>query len=66
MDKDPKIFLQHIFESIEAIEKYLQNVMEEDYYKSPQLQDAIIRRLEIIGEAAKNLPLLKQQIAQLL
>lgn len=31
-------------------------VSKENFLKSVQLQDAVIRRLEIIGEAAKNIP----------
>lgn len=56
MKKDDKIFLNHILESIELIEKYIQNKTENDFLKSNQLQDAVTRRLEIIGEAIKNIP----------
>lgn len=56
MEKDPKVFLQHILESIKAIEQYSHNLTGEDFLKSEQLQDAIIRRLEIIGEATRNIP----------
>lgn len=56
MKKDPKVFLRHILDSIHWIEQYTKNLSEKDFFKSTQLQDAIIRRLEIIGEAAKNLP----------
>lgn len=56
MKKDPKIFLQHILESIFEIEKYTMDVSEDKFMKSTQIQDAVIRRLEIIGEAAKNIP----------
>lgn len=56
MKKDPKIFLQHILESIIEIEKYVKDLSENEFLKSGQIQDAVIRRLEIIGEAAKNIP----------
>lgn len=56
MKKDPKIFLQHILESIREIEKYTQGVSWSDFEESTQIQDAVIRRLEIIGEATKNIP----------
>jgi len=56
MKKDPKIFLRHILESIRWIEQYTKNLSEKDFFKSMQLQDATIRRIEIIGEAAKNIP----------
>lgn len=56
MKKDPKIFIQHILDAIEHTEKYLKHVTENDFLKFPQLQDAVVRRIEIIGEAAKNIP----------
>ncbi len=56
MKKNPTIFLTHILESINYIEQYLQGVTEERFHTSVEKQDLIVRRLEIIGEAAKNLP----------
>ncbi|MBU1071145.1 DUF86 domain-containing protein [Patescibacteria group bacterium] len=56
MKKNPKVFLQHILESISEIEKYTKNISETKFARSTQIQDAVIRRLEIIGEAAKNIP----------
>ena len=56
MKKDPNIFLTHILESIDAIEEYLDGVTEEKFHTSREKQDLIVRRLEIIGEAAKNIP----------
>jgi uncharacterized protein with HEPN domain len=32
------------------------SITDEDYYKNTQIQDAVFRRLEIIGEAVKSLP----------
>jgi uncharacterized protein with HEPN domain len=54
--KDPLMYLEHILESILLIEKYCSNVTIDDFLHSIQLQDSIIRRIEIIGEAVKNLP----------
>ncbi len=54
--KDPQIFLRHIMESIEQIEDYLHNVLKIQFMDSPQLQDSVLRRIEIIGEAVKNIP----------
>ena len=56
MNKNPEIFLNHILECIELIEAYTKNKTEEDFTSSLLLQDAIFRRIEIIGEAVKNLP----------
>lgn len=56
MKKNPKILLGHILESIEEIEKYKRHVTKEKFTKMTMIQDAIIRRIEIIGEAVKKLP----------
>ena len=56
MKKDSKVFLTHILESIELIQEYSKKAPETKFHKDRFLQDAIIRRLEIIGEAVKNLP----------
>jgi len=54
--KEVKIFIEHILECIKLIEEYTKNKTKEDFLASVQLQDAVIRRLEIIGEAVKNIP----------
>ncbi|MEK6760565.1 MAG: DUF86 domain-containing protein [Nanoarchaeota archaeon] len=56
MKKDPRIFIKHIEDSIRLIENYARNVSEADFFRDKKIQDAIVRRLEIIGEAAKNIP----------
>jgi len=48
--------------SIDLIQEYVASVSREDFTRTIQLQDAVIRRLEIIGEAVKNLsPPLKKR-----
>ena len=54
MKRNIKLYLQDIWESTLAIEEYTQNLTEDKFYSNRQVQDAIIRRLEIIGEAVKN------------
>lgn len=58
MRKDPQVFLKHILESIEWIEKETKNLSKDKFINlaNVPIQDAVIRRLEIIGEAVKNLP----------
>ncbi len=56
MKKDPRIYLEHILESIEQIEDYTHDLLEVEFMDSEQIQDAVLRRLEIIGEAVKNIP----------
>ena len=55
MKKDAKIFLAHILESIERIENFVKSISQEKFIQDEKTHDATIRRLEIIGEAAKNL-----------
>lgn len=55
--KEPRIFLEHILESILLIKQYTANLSKDEFVLSLQIQDAVIRRLEIVGEAVKNLPL---------
>ena len=50
------MLVEHVLESIERIEEYTAGVTKEEFLKSTLLQDAVIRRLEVIGEAVKNMP----------
>lgn len=56
MKKDVSVFIEHILDSIGKIEEFTKDVPKQKFLDSVQLQDAVIRRLEIIGEAAKNIP----------
>ena len=55
MKKDNKIFMEHILESIKIIEEFTEGISKKDFLDSVQIQDSVIRRLEIIGEASKNI-----------
>ena len=56
MKKDPRPYLKDILESIEKIEEYAKGIKEKNFYQETQIQDAVLRRLEIMGEAIKNIP----------
>jgi uncharacterized protein with HEPN domain len=56
MEKDPKIFLKHILESIENIRVFVGLNNKTRFKKDKLIQSAVIRQIEIIGEAVKNLP----------
>ena len=56
MKKNPKILLEHIIDSILSIEEYTEKISKNDFKNDAKTQDAVIRKLEIIGEAVKNLP----------
>ncbi len=53
--KDPRVRIAHILDSIDAVESYLGGMTPETFTKDAKTQDAVTRRLEIIGEAVKSL-----------
>ena len=52
IDKD---FLAHIIEAVRRTTSYTEKVTYEEFLKDIKTQDAVIRNIEIIGEAIKNL-----------
>lgn len=60
MKKD-EVYLQHIVDAITNIEDFIAGIEKNGFLKNKLVQSAIIRQLEIIGEAVKNIsPLLKK------
>ena len=53
--KDVSAYLKHIREAIAKIEKYTKGGQKK-FMEDTMIQDSVIRNLEIIGEAARNLP----------
>jgi len=49
------VYLRHILEAIESIEEYLKGFNYEAFLKDKKTIDAVVRELEIIGEASNNL-----------
>lgn len=54
-DRDELVFIGDIIECIEMIERYVGNLSEKEFEDNSEKQDAVIRRIEIIGEAVKNI-----------
>ena len=54
MDRDIT-YRKDIVDAIEQIENYTTNVSHEEFIKTPLVHDAVIRQLQIIGEASKRL-----------
>ncbi|MCC7048511.1 MAG: DUF86 domain-containing protein [Alphaproteobacteria bacterium] len=48
-------FLHHILQAIERIDTYLQSVDRLQFMADAMMQDAVIRNIEIIGEATRRL-----------
>ena len=56
MSKDENVYLRHILDSISKRDSYIDGFTKEEFLDSSLVQDAVIRQLEIIGEATKRLP----------
>ncbi len=56
MRRDFRLYLDDILEAIHQIRTYLADQNEEAFANDRKTQDAVIRNLEIIGEATGNLP----------
>jgi uncharacterized protein with HEPN domain len=56
MSKESLIFIEHIIQNIEDIDSFMKGVSKDELRKNKEKLNAIVRSIEIIGEAAKNLP----------
>jgi uncharacterized protein with HEPN domain len=56
MMKDNSVYLHHIVDAIERVERHLAGITREEFFEAELVQDGVVRQLEIIGEAARNLP----------
>ena len=48
-------YLGHIVEAIGRIQRYTANVTEQAFLNNELIQDAVVRNIEIIGEASKTI-----------
>ena len=53
--KDETVYLKHIADAIAPIEDYLHEKSFEEFTGNKMVQDAVVRQLEIIGAASRNL-----------
>jgi uncharacterized protein with HEPN domain len=49
------VYLEHILDAISNAEQFVEGVTKEEFFENKEKQYAVLRALEIIGEAAKNL-----------
>jgi uncharacterized protein with HEPN domain len=55
MPREYRLYLDDILGAIDRIREYVGRMDQSEFTKDRKTQDAVIRNLEIIGEAAKNL-----------
>ena len=53
--KGDEVYLKHILDSIKKIDMFTKGLSMNDFLNSIEKQDSVTRRIEIIGEAVKNL-----------
>ncbi|MDZ7288334.1 MAG: DUF86 domain-containing protein [candidate division KSB1 bacterium] len=56
MTRDVTLYLTDILDSIEKIREYTRAISKDEFFHNTQIQDAVLRRFEIIGEAVKTIP----------
>ena len=56
MQREFKLFLEDMLESMNLINEYVNNQTFEQFKKNRMAVDAVVRNLEIIGEAANKIP----------
>ena len=58
MKRNINLYLNDIIEAIELIKNSTKNLTIKEFEENRDIQDATIRRIEIIGEAVKHLPII--------
>lgn len=56
MPRDYRLYLDDILEAIEWIVRYTEDLTFDDFEIDRKTQDAVIKNLQVIGEAARHLP----------
>lgn len=56
MSRDPKLYLEDISEACVKIARFCEGMDETAFAADEMVQDAVLRNLEVIGEAVKRLP----------
>ena len=54
-EKEDLIFIQHILESMNAIRDFSENISKDELISNRLKRSAIVREIEIMGEAVKNI-----------
>ena len=56
MKRDYLLFIEDILDSIEKIEQFVGDMDLDEFLEDEKTSTAVIKKLEIIGEASKNIP----------
>jgi uncharacterized protein with HEPN domain len=56
MSRDYRLYLDDILESSEKVQAFTKGLSYDEFVSDPRTIDAVVRNLEIIGEAVKSVP----------
>jgi len=56
MKRDHKLFVKDILDCMEKIDEFIAGMDFEKFMEDDKTKSAVVRKLEIIGEATKNIP----------
>jgi uncharacterized protein with HEPN domain len=56
MTRDPRIYLKDIIAAIDSIESFVAGMSFDQFVGDDKTSSAVLRKFEVIGEAAKNIP----------
>jgi len=56
MKRDISLYLKDVFEHMKHAEAFIENLTQEEFIKDKKTSYAVVRCIEIIGEAVKNIP----------
>lgn len=54
--RDYRLYLQDIIDAMNAIESFVKDLSFDEFKRDDKTSSAVMRKFEIIGEAAKNIP----------
>jgi len=57
MRRNYKLFIKDVLDSMKKIEDFIGDMSFEEFIKDEKTKSAVVREIEVIGEAVKNLPL---------
>ena len=57
-------YLDHMIEAIDRVGTYTEGLTHDDFLRNSLVQDAVIRNVEIVGEAARNFQRVAEEVAQ--
>ncbi|MCT7949769.1 DUF86 domain-containing protein [Ancylothrix sp. C2] len=56
MSRSMRLYLEDILTSCAKVKRYTEGMTFEDFQRDERTYDAVVRNLQIVGEAVKNIP----------